>query len=102
MKVVFHGTLIHHLKDLFLAKAKTPWEVERFFEQDPPGDFARAMLDADVLISLAWNAQFPPAPARTRLSRPSPVVAQGGVGLQPPFHGHREGDVCPESGRGQL
>ena len=62
MKVVFHGTLIHHLKDLFLAKAKTPWEVERFFEQDPPDDFARAMLDADVLISLAWNAQFPPAP----------------------------------------
>ena len=45
MNIVFHGTLIHHLKDLFLAKAKTPWTVERFFEQDPREDFARALAD---------------------------------------------------------
>lgn len=62
MNVVFHGTLIHHLKDLFLAKVKTGWTVERFFEQDPKADFARALGEAEVLISMAWNADFPPAP----------------------------------------
>jgi phosphoglycerate dehydrogenase-like enzyme len=62
MNVVFHGTLIHHLADLFLAKVKTPWSVQRFFEEDPREDFARALADADVLISMAWNAGFPPAP----------------------------------------
>ena len=60
MNVVFHGTLIHHLKDLFLAKVKTPWDVQRFFEEDPREDFARALADADVLISIVWNATFPP------------------------------------------
>jgi phosphoglycerate dehydrogenase-like enzyme len=62
MNIVFYGTLIHHLKDLFLAKAKTSWTVQRFFEHDPREDFARALAEADVLVSLAWNAQFPPAP----------------------------------------
>jgi len=62
MNVVFHGTLIHHLKDLFLAKVKTPWNVERFFEADPREDFARALAEADVLISIVWNATYPPAP----------------------------------------
>ena len=62
MKVVFHGTLIHHLKDRFLAKAKTPWVVERFFEQDPRHRFARSLVDADVLISMAWSAEFAAAP----------------------------------------
>src|SRR5688572_27530751 len=62
MNVVFYGTLIHHLKDLFLAKAKTPWEVQRFFEKDSREDFARALEDADVLISMAWSPDFPPAP----------------------------------------
>lgn len=66
MKIVFHGTLIHHLKDLFLAKVRTPWTVERFFEHDPRADFARALAEADALISLYWNAQYPPAP-RLRL-----------------------------------
>ena len=68
--VVFHGTLIHHLKDLFLAKAKTPWAVQRFFEDDPREDFARALEDADVLISMAWNASFPPAPKMKLLQIP--------------------------------
>ena len=63
MNVVFHGTLIHHLKDLFLAKAKPPWKVRRFFEEDPREDFARALADADVLVSMAWNSQFPAAPS---------------------------------------
>lgn len=62
MNVVFHGTLIHHLRDLLLSKAKTPWKVQRFFEQDPKEDLARALADADVLISMAWNPGFPPAP----------------------------------------
>jgi len=70
MKVVFHGTLIHHLKDLFLAKAKTPWTVERFFEQDPKEDFARALADADALISIVWNATFPRAPSLKLIQLP--------------------------------
>lgn len=70
MKVIFYGTLIHHLTDLFLAKVKTEWTVERFFEQDPKADFARALADADALISLAWNAGFPPAPKLRLLHLP--------------------------------
>ncbi len=70
MNVVFYGTLIHHLKDLFLAKAKTPWVVQRFFEQDPREEFARALKEADVLISMAWNASFPPAPKLNLLQVP--------------------------------
>src|SRR6478672_5996043 len=62
MNVVFHGTLIHHLKDLFLAKVKTAWDVERFFEEDPREDFARALAKADVLVSIVWNPTYPPAP----------------------------------------
>jgi phosphoglycerate dehydrogenase-like enzyme len=62
MNVVFHGTLIHHLKDLFLAKVRTPWEVRCFFEEDPKEDFARALADADVLISMGWNSAYPVAP----------------------------------------
>lgn len=38
MNVVFHGTLIHHLKDLFLSKARTPWTVQRFFEHALGGE----------------------------------------------------------------
>lgn len=68
--VVFYGTLIHHLKDLFLAKAKMPWAVHRFFEDDPREDFARALEEADVLISMAWNASFPPAPKMKLLQVP--------------------------------
>ena len=62
MNVVFHGTLIHHLEELFLAKARTPWQVRRFFEQDAREDLARALADADVLISMAWSRAFLPAP----------------------------------------
>lgn len=70
LNVVFHGTLIHHLQDLFLSKVKTPWRVLRFFEQDAREDFARALEEADVLISMAWNAQFPPAPKMKLLQVP--------------------------------
>jgi phosphoglycerate dehydrogenase-like enzyme len=62
MNVVFYGTLIHHLQDLFLAKAKTPWAVKRFFEQDPRDELAAALVDADVLITMTWNRDFPKAP----------------------------------------
>jgi len=61
-RVVFYGTLIHHLKDLFLAKAKTSWRVERFLESDDRHALAGALADADVLISMAWDASMPPAP----------------------------------------
>lgn len=70
MKVVFYGTLIHHLRDLFLAKVKTPWTVERFFEQDPKEDLARALGDADALISLVWNDSLPPVPKLRLLHLP--------------------------------
>ena len=73
MNAVFHGTLIHHLKGLFLAKAKTPWTVERFFEEDPREDFARALADADVLISMAWNKGFPPAPKLKLIQVPGTI-----------------------------
>src|SRR5476649_1703643 len=74
MNVVFHGTLIHDLKDLFLAKVKTLWNVQRFHEgemrEDAREDFARALADADVLISIVWNATYPPAPKLKLLQLP--------------------------------
>ena len=62
MKVVLYGTLIFNLKELFLAKAKTSWQVERLLEGDPKAALASALADADAMISMNWNAGFPPAP----------------------------------------
>ena len=47
MKVVFYGSLIHHLPPTLIAKVKTPWTIERFLEKDAKEDFARALADAD-------------------------------------------------------
>ncbi len=97
MNIVFYGTLIHHLKDLFLAKAKTPWSVERFFEQDPREDFARALAEADVLVSLGWNATFPPAPKLRLIHLPGTGYEGIDFAAVPPgvavcnAYGHAEG-----------
>lgn len=79
MKVVFYGTLIHHLKDLFLKKAKTPWSVERFLEHDPKVRLAAALAEADALITMAWDRSFPAAP-RMRLLQ-SPGTGYEGIDL---------------------
>ena len=42
MKVVFYGSLIHHLTDTLLAKVKTPWTAARFLESDAREDLARS------------------------------------------------------------
>ena len=101
MNVVFHGTLIHHLADLFLAKAKTPWSVQRFHEQelreDLGEDFARALADADVLISMAWNPGFPPAPGLKLMQVPGTGYEGIDLAAVPPgvavcnAYGHAEG-----------
>ena len=74
MKVVFYGSLIHHLPPTLLGKVKTPWTTERFLEKDPKEDFARALADADVLISMAWDKTFPPAPRLKLLQSPGTGV----------------------------
>jgi phosphoglycerate dehydrogenase-like enzyme len=74
MKVVFYGSLIHHLPPTLLSKLKTPWEVERFLESDAKEDLARALADAEVLISLVWNASFPPAPKLKLIQSPGTGV----------------------------
>ena len=74
MKVVFYGSLIHHLPPTLLSKVKTPWEVERFLESDPKDSLARALAQADVLISLVWNASFPPAPQLKLIQSPGTGV----------------------------
>lgn len=101
MNIVFHGTLIHHLPELFLAKAKTPWTVQRFHDQDlsgPPGeDFARALAEADVLVSMAWNAKFPPAPKLKLIHLPGTGYEGIDFSAVPPgvavcnAYGHAEG-----------
>jgi phosphoglycerate dehydrogenase-like enzyme len=73
-KVVFYGTLIHHLEDLFLGKVKTPWRVTRFLESDDRDKLARALADADVLISMAWKPSFPPMPKVRLLQSPGTGV----------------------------
>lgn len=74
MKVVFYGSLIHHLPPTLLSKVKTPWEVERFLESDPREALSRALADADVLISLVWNASFPRAPQLKLIQSPGTGV----------------------------
>jgi phosphoglycerate dehydrogenase-like enzyme len=97
MKVVFYGSLIHHLPPTLLAKVKTPWAIERFLEKDPREDFARALADADVLISLVWNKSFPPAPQLKLLQSPGTGVDFIDFAAVPPgvrvcnCYGHAEG-----------
>jgi phosphoglycerate dehydrogenase-like enzyme len=74
MKAVFYGSLIHHLTDTLLAKVRTAWDVERFLESDAKEGFARALADADVLISLVWNASFPRAPQLKLIQSPGTGV----------------------------
>ena len=74
MKAVFYGSLIHHLPPTLLAKVKTPWTTERFLEKDPQEDFARALADADVLISMVWNKDFPRAPQLKLIQSPGTGV----------------------------
>lgn len=97
MKVVFYGSLIHHLPPTLLSKVKTPWEVERFLESDPKQDLARALADADVLISLVWNASLPRAPKLKLIQSPGAGVDFIDVKAVPPgvrvcnCYGHAEG-----------
>ena len=97
MKVVFYGSLIHHLPPTLLAKVKTPWTTERFLEKDPQEDFARSLADADVLISMAWNKAFPPAPQLKLIQSPGTGVDFIDFAAVPPgvrvcnCYGHAEG-----------
>jgi len=97
MKVVFYGSLIHHLPPTLLAKVKTPWEVERFLESDAKDALARSLDDADVLISLQWNASFPPAPKLKLIQSPGTGVDFIDFAAVPPgvhvcnCYGHAEG-----------
>jgi phosphoglycerate dehydrogenase-like enzyme len=97
MKVVFYGSLIHHLPPTLLAKVKTPWTTERFLEKDSKGDFARALADADVLISLVWDSSFPPAPKLQLIQSPGTGVDFIDFAAVPPgvrvcnCYGHAEG-----------
>jgi len=97
MKVVFYGSLIHHLPPTLLAKVKTPWTTERFLEKDPQEDFARALADADVLISMVWNKDFPPAPRLKLIQSPGTGVDFIDFAAVPPgvrvcnCYGHAEG-----------
>ena len=97
MKVVFYGSLIHHLTDTLLAKVKTPWTAARFLEKDPREDFARALADADVLVSLVWNKSFPAAPKLKLIQSPGTGVDAIEFAAVPPgahvcnCYGHAEG-----------
>jgi phosphoglycerate dehydrogenase-like enzyme len=97
MKVVFYGSLIHHLPPALLSKVKTPWTVERFLEKDAKEDLARALADADVLISLVWNKTFPPAPKLKLIQSPGTGVDFIDFAAVPPgvrvcnCYGHAEG-----------
>lgn len=74
MNAVLYGSLIHPLTDTLRAKVRTPWTLERFLESDAKDDLARALADADVLISLVWNKSFPPAPQLKLIQSPGTGV----------------------------
>jgi len=96
MNVVFYGTVIHHLKDLFLDKVKSPWHVERFFEHDPKPALAAALAQADVFISMVWTRDFPPAPQLKLLQLPGTGIDGVDLAAVPPgvavcnCYGHAE------------
>ena len=97
MKVVFYGSLIHHLADTLLAKVKTPWSTARFLEKDAKEDLARALAEADALISLAWDRSFPAAPKLKLIQSPGTGVEFIDFAAVPPgvrvcnCYGHAEG-----------
>lgn len=97
MKVVFYGSLIHHLTGTLLAKVKTPWTTARFLEKDAKEDLARALADADALISLAWDRSFPSAPRLKLIQSPGTGVDFIDFAAVPPgvrvcnCYGHAEG-----------
>ena len=97
MKVVFYGSLIHHLTDILLSKVKTSWTTSRFLESDPQEDLARALAGADVLISLVWNKTFPAAPKLKLIQSPGTGVDFIDFAAIPPgvrvcnCYGHAEG-----------
>lgn len=97
MKAVFYGSLIHHLADTLLARVQTAWDVECFLESDAKEDLARALGDADVLISLVWNASFPKAPRLKLIQSPGTGVDFIDFKAVPPgvrvcnCYGHAEG-----------
>lgn len=97
MKVVFYGSLIHHLTDTLLAKVKTPWTTSRFLESDPQEDLARALGEADVFISMHWNRSLPPAPKLKLIQSPGTGVDCIDFAAVPPgvrvcnCYGHAEG-----------
>ncbi len=74
MKVVFYGSLIHHLTDTLLSKVTTPCTTSRFLESDAREDLARALAEADVFISMHWNRSFPPAPNLKLIQSPGTGV----------------------------
>jgi hypothetical protein len=76
MKVVFYGSLIHHLADTLLAKVKAPWTASRFLESDAREDLARALVEADVLISLVWNGSFRRAEGKAHPRRDAGCVVR--------------------------
>jgi phosphoglycerate dehydrogenase-like enzyme len=97
MKAVFYGSLIHHLPPTLLAKVKTRWETVRFLEKDPREGLAHALADADVLISMVWNASFPAAPKLKLIQSPGTGVDFIDFAAVPPgvrvcnCYGHAEG-----------
>jgi phosphoglycerate dehydrogenase-like enzyme len=97
VKAVFYGSLIHHLPPTLLAKVKTPWTTERFLEKDPRENFAHALAGADVLISLRWSRDFPPAPRLKLIQSPGTGVDSIDFSAVPPgvavcnCYGHAEG-----------
>ncbi len=99
MHVVFYGSLIHHLSDTLLAKLRTPWTAARFLESDPREEFARALAQAYVLISLVWNKTFPPAPKLKLIQSPGTGVDFIDFPAVPPgvrvcnCYGHAEGSA---------
>jgi phosphoglycerate dehydrogenase-like enzyme len=76
---------------------KTPWTTERFLEKDPRENFARALAEADVLISLQWSRDLPPAPKLKLIQTPGTGVDFIDFSAVPPgvrvcnCYGHAEG-----------
>jgi phosphoglycerate dehydrogenase-like enzyme len=62
MKAVLIGTLVTGYAQDIAAQVKTPWTIATLPDGASAAEVAAALIDADAVSPIGWNASMPPAP----------------------------------------
>jgi phosphoglycerate dehydrogenase-like enzyme len=62
MKAVLIGTLVTGYAEDIAAQVKTPWTIATLPDGSSKEEIAAALIDADAVSPIGWNASLPPAP----------------------------------------